>query len=218
MNTNHIQIAALCAYPTSAVKLVMILQQDSNHHLSTTISQLHSLASGSNASRVSTDAATTPTPIPIPRMRFQRGEPWETIREKKKFALPHRSRTSFNDPRLSRVRPGLRSFRERLGVAHCGANKRSVCACVCRDVFRESVSRKNKILIFRKKNINSYQPWKPVCKANLAISTCHNEGRLPGSREFGVIKRVWTRSSGRYSEIVDSRCGGWKCRGKWIVQ
>ena len=46
-----------------------------------------------SASRVLTDAA--PTPIPIPRMRFDGGEPYERIREKKKFAL-HRSRTPFN--------------------------------------------------------------------------------------------------------------------------
>ena len=42
-------------------------------------------------------------------------------------------------------------------------------------------------------------------KANLAISTCHNEGWLPGREkicEFRVIRRVWTRSSGRYYEII----------------
>ena len=34
------------------------------------------------------------------------------------------------------------SFRGRLGVALCRANKESVSACVCRDVFRENVTRK----------------------------------------------------------------------------
>ena len=34
------------------------------------------------------------------------------------------------------------SFRGRLGVALCRANKESVSACVCRDVFRENVTGK----------------------------------------------------------------------------
>ena len=86
-----------------------------------------SLASGTyHIKRVLTHAATAPTPIPIPRMRFNRQE---TIREQKKSTLIG---AKFQDPRLSRVRPELMSFRGRLGVALC-ANKESVCECVCRD-------------------------------------------------------------------------------------
>ena len=60
----------------------------------------------------------------------------QSEKEKKKFML-NRSRTSsasYRDLSLRRVRPGLMSFRGRLGVALCRANKESVCACVCRDV------------------------------------------------------------------------------------
>ena len=71
---------AICAYPTSAVKLGIILQRDSNHHLSTTISQLHSyfwyvlydLIYIGSANQVLNDAATAtaPTPILIPKNKI----------------------------------------------------------------------------------------------------------------------------------------------------
>ena len=92
---------------------------------------------------------------------------------------------------------------------------KKVSAHVYAETYLERVSRKSKTPTFRKKEYEQLSALEAfVCTANLTISTCHNEGQLPGLREFRVIKRVWTRSSGRYSEIVDSRCGGWNCRGK----
>ena len=95
------------------------------------------------------------------------------------------------------------SSRGRLGVALCRANKETVCAFVCRDVVRESVTRKkideylfeiHKIppnLHFLKQESEELSAldapsrlclYSQLSKANLAISTCHNEGRLSGSQ------------------------------------
>ena len=125
MEVQHENAISICAYPTFAVKLggdsAAGLKSSSVNY------ENFSLASGTyHIKRVLTHAATAPTPIPIPRMRFNREE---TIREQKKSTLIG---AKFQDPRLSRVRPELMSFKGRLGVALC-ANKESVCECVCRD-------------------------------------------------------------------------------------
>ena len=92
-----------------------------------------------SASWVLTDAA--PTPIPIPRMRFDGGKPWENPRKVEiRIAL---DQNPFQlDRRIHawvRCDQELMSSRERLGVTLCRANKESVCSCVCRDVFRKKM-------------------------------------------------------------------------------
>ena len=94
---------------------------------------------------------------------------------------------------LEWVRPGLMSFRERLGVALCRANKESVCAFVCRDIFIESVTRKKMIsiylifirylqLTFRNKSMNSYQPGKLLQSLSLQPIRSFNRSRYLGHR------------------------------------
>ena len=70
--------------------------------------------------------------------------------------------TWYKDPHLSRVRPGLTSFRGRLGVALSVELTKKVSAHVYAETYLERVSRKSKTLTFRKKSMNSYQPWKPL--------------------------------------------------------
>ena len=97
---------------------------------------------------VLTDIATPPTPIPIPRMRFNRASHRRQSEKRRNSRCIGAGPVStwYRDPGLSWVRPGLMSFRGRLGVALCRANKESIWVFVCREVFRESVTRRNKML------------------------------------------------------------------------
>ena len=96
------------------------------------------------------------------------------------------------------------SFKRRLGVARCRASKESICAWVCRDVFRERVTdddvqpwsivdqgyrlkqeyeQLSALNAPSRQAIRSFNNRRYLVKSNLVISAFHNEDQLPGSQE-----------------------------------